>query len=326
MKRLLLRFCTIGLGLTASAQDPHFSQYYNTPLITNPALAGQFAGRLRVGLVYRDQWSQIPDAYETFGLGVDGRIGSKWGISGHVVRQTAGIVGYERLDAMAGVSYDILGENAGGHHIVGGAQIGIMSHQIDLTEATFGSQYIPGTGFDPGNSAGENLDDNSNTVLNMHLGALWFMGKPGQKIAPFAGFAVLNYLQPDASLGTAEDRLPLKIYSHFGARFQLGERFSLSPHAQVLYQGPANSNLVGVNGHFAFSNEFALAAGVAHRLEESIIPYIGFDWRSFTVGASYDLAIGDINDVNKNKRSFELTITYILPGSEIDAKPVCPRL
>ena len=25
-------------------------------------------------------------------------------------------------------------------------------------------------------------------------------------------------------------------------------------------------------------------------------------------------------------RSFELTITYILPGSEIDAKPVCPRL
>ncbi len=314
------------LCLTISAQDPHFSQYYNTPLVTNPALAGQFAGKLRVGLVYRDQWTQIPDAYETFGLGVDGRIGTKWAVGGHVVRQATGVVGYNRLDAIASASYDFFDGHVAGHHLIGGAQIGIMSHQIDLAQATFGSQYIPGLGFDPGNPAGENLDDNARTVLNMHVGALWFMGKPGQKITPFAGLAALNCLQPDASLGIAEDRLPLKVYSHLGARFRFNERFSLVPHAQILYQGPANANMIGANAHYAFTGEFALAAGLAHRFEESFIPYIGFDWKSFTVGASYDLAVGDINNINENKRSFELTITYILPGSDIDAKPVCPRL
>ncbi len=308
------------------AQDPHFSQYFNTPLITNPALAGQFAGKLRVGATYRSQWSQIPNSYETFALGVDGRIGSRWGLSGHVVSQSAGEVGYNRVDAMGGASFDILGENDHGHHLVGGAQIGLMSHRVNTEGATFGSQYIPGIGFDPGASTGELLDNNSKTVLNMHLGALWFMGKPGQKFAPFAGVAVLNYLEPDATLTSSEDKLPLKIYGHYGVRIQFGERLSLTPHGQILYQGPANSNIVGLNANLAFNNEFGLAAGLSHRINESIIPYIGFDWKSFTVGASYDLAVGELNNAQNSKRSFELSIIYILPGSEVDAKPVCPRL
>jgi hypothetical protein len=39
-----------------SAQDPHFSQFFASPLTLNPALTGKFDGVLRVAGNYRDQW------------------------------------------------------------------------------------------------------------------------------------------------------------------------------------------------------------------------------------------------------------------------------
>ena len=42
------------------AQDLHFSQFYEAPLIRNPALAGLFDGDVNVQLVYRNQWARLP--------------------------------------------------------------------------------------------------------------------------------------------------------------------------------------------------------------------------------------------------------------------------
>ena len=41
---LMLMFCGIGV----SAQDPHFSQFFEAPLLRNPSLAGLFEGDIRV--------------------------------------------------------------------------------------------------------------------------------------------------------------------------------------------------------------------------------------------------------------------------------------
>ncbi|MFH1322164.1 MAG: type IX secretion system membrane protein PorP/SprF [Bacteroidota bacterium] len=38
------------------SQDIHFSQFYQTPLIINPALTGSFNGQVRVLMNYKDQW------------------------------------------------------------------------------------------------------------------------------------------------------------------------------------------------------------------------------------------------------------------------------
>jgi len=58
---MMSRFLHIALILFVawklSAQDPHFSQYYFTPLEVNPALTGIFEGKYRASMSYRDQWS-----------------------------------------------------------------------------------------------------------------------------------------------------------------------------------------------------------------------------------------------------------------------------
>src|ERR1700759_2888800 len=50
---------------SAYSQDLHFSQFFEAPLLRNPALAGIFTGDYRIQGVYRDQWNSFTNAYKT---------------------------------------------------------------------------------------------------------------------------------------------------------------------------------------------------------------------------------------------------------------------
>ena len=54
------------LAASISAQDIHFSQFYNSPLNINPALAGVFKEDIRFIGNYRSQWQSVPVPYLTF--------------------------------------------------------------------------------------------------------------------------------------------------------------------------------------------------------------------------------------------------------------------
>src|SRR5215467_6575049 len=61
---IFLVFIQLGMN----AQDVHFSQFFETPLLRNPALAGIFTGQYRLQMVYRDQWRSVTDGYKTGSL------------------------------------------------------------------------------------------------------------------------------------------------------------------------------------------------------------------------------------------------------------------
>src|SRR5436305_1862660 len=56
----------ISIGLSAQ-QDPLYSQYYNNPMLINPAFAGNYE-RLFAGVAYRTQWAGVEGAPQTFNL------------------------------------------------------------------------------------------------------------------------------------------------------------------------------------------------------------------------------------------------------------------
>ncbi len=56
----LITACSVFLVTSIQAQDLHFSQFFNSPLTTNPANTGFIPdGDYRLGINYRDQWSSI---------------------------------------------------------------------------------------------------------------------------------------------------------------------------------------------------------------------------------------------------------------------------
>src|SRR5689334_18495356 len=69
--KTIFKTIIISLGLLAAikvtqAQDIHFSQFFEAPLLRNPSLAGLFDGDLRLQMVYRDQWKSVtPNSFRT---------------------------------------------------------------------------------------------------------------------------------------------------------------------------------------------------------------------------------------------------------------------
>ena len=55
----------------SKAQDIHFSQFFETPLLRNPSLAGIFKGDIRAQMVYRTQWNNVTDAYRTGSFNIE---------------------------------------------------------------------------------------------------------------------------------------------------------------------------------------------------------------------------------------------------------------
>ena len=65
IKHLFIALICHSISCAANAQDIHFSQFFETPLLRNPSLAGIFTGDVRVQTVYRDQWNSVTNAYRT---------------------------------------------------------------------------------------------------------------------------------------------------------------------------------------------------------------------------------------------------------------------
>ena len=63
-------------AVMARAQSIHFSQYYNAPLLLNPANTALLPENdFRIGMNYRNQWSVVPVPYNTFSAYGDLKVG-----------------------------------------------------------------------------------------------------------------------------------------------------------------------------------------------------------------------------------------------------------
>jgi hypothetical protein len=74
MKRIFLMGMAVAFGITAKAQSTHFSQFYSTPLLVNPASTGFTPGPWRVAGNYRSQWNTSGSPYRTFTFSGDTKI------------------------------------------------------------------------------------------------------------------------------------------------------------------------------------------------------------------------------------------------------------
>src|SRR3954466_5994169 len=97
-KIAFLLIAALQLTTLLKAQDLHFSQFFNSPLTTNPANTGFIPdGDYRMGINYRNQWSTIMTMpYKTMSAFADAQIlkdrfENGWvGIGGVILRDVAG--------------------------------------------------------------------------------------------------------------------------------------------------------------------------------------------------------------------------------------------
>ena len=69
MKKIVL-ICAIILPFVNKAQDIHFSQFNETPVLLNPALSCT-AFDTRIIANYKNQWASVTTPFRTYGISIE---------------------------------------------------------------------------------------------------------------------------------------------------------------------------------------------------------------------------------------------------------------
>ena len=310
--------------------DPHFSQYYVYPSWLNPALTGAFDGDYRVAAIYRTQWGNVTSPYSTPGVALDFTTNSNVNFGVSVLRQRAGDGGYNYTTAYANMAYTGVRFGAMGYQrLTMGLQLGMIERKFDRTKLTFGDQWNPITGYNPGAPSADVLARTSAASFDAGAGILYYDAQPGKKANVFGGISASHLTRPLDKFSLGEDeRLPLRYTFHAGVRIMLSDVLSLTPNALYLRQGTATEKMLGAYVQMKAGDNTDFLVGANYRFKDAFSPYVGFYYKNMVIGASYDVNASDLGKMYKGSNAFEISFSFIgrKSAKTPEAEFVCPRL
>ncbi len=336
MRNTILLFFFLFSAVALRAQDPHFSQFFSSPLTLSPAFTGKFDGTVRVAGNYRNQWPTINRAYQTGTVSVDFPILKKlidfrdtWG---------GGITGYTDKSADGAVSFNYVslstsfhkGLDEDGYKQIGIGVQGTYSNMLinpsqlkfedqltplgftGVTSETFGNSTLNQSYFDL--NAGILYTTSSSDKNNLYFGlSLYHINRPRQNFNSGAYYL----LNPRATF-------------HAGGYLPIGDLTTLHLSALFSSQAKASETLIGGAVQFATTddatveNPVSFYAGTWLRLGDALIPYIGLEYNSMRFGVTYDINTSDLKAASQSRGGIEISLIYIKKPAGSKGLP-CPK-
>lgn len=202
------------LALTASAQDPQFSQWYAAAQYLNPALTGN-THQDRIALNYRLQWPGVQPGYETYMAAYDHRFSTApVGMGAMVLRDKAGSSGL--TSTTIGMSYSYEARINYKRAIRGGVRLGYTMRGVNPDGYLFADQVIR-------DNAPQTIEPNlvpRTNYLDLAGGLMYYSE------SFWAGVSVNHLNKPNMSL-MVDGQAPLerRMSVHAGYRFPIdGQR------------------------------------------------------------------------------------------------------
>ncbi|HVX52434.1 MAG TPA: PorP/SprF family type IX secretion system membrane protein [Chitinophagaceae bacterium] len=334
MRRLFLMLIVMYAG-NCIAQDPHFSQFYSSPLTLNPAFTGKFDGNFRFAANYRNQWPSIDHAYETGTASVDFPI-LRNKISYRDILGI-GLMAYTDKSSNGAVSYNYFSASAAFHKGLdedGYSQLGMgfqatYSNMLINTSKLFFEDQLTPTGFDPFKPTGETFNTStlSSHYVDLNAGLL-YTTSTSDRDNYYAGISVYHITRPKQSFTGALYLLDPRATFHAGGYFPVGETTTL--HFSGLYSTQANAHETVLGG----AMEFALSpdedhplnfyAGAWMRFGDALIPYVGLEYNQFRLGTTYDVNTSSLKTASQSRGGIELSLIYIAKPAGAKGLP-CPK-
>ena len=322
------------LAATAIAQDPHFSQFFSSPLTLNPAFTGKFNGMVRAATNYRNQWPTINRAYETATASVDFPIlGNKipytdtWGV---------GLMGYTDKSAAGAVAFNYFslstayhkGLDEDGYKQLGlGFQVTYANMLISTSKLTFLDQLTSAGFTNPTQEVFSNTTLKSN-YFDVNAGILYTASTTDHNNF-YAGVSLYHINRPKQQFTGVNYNLYPRATLHAGGYFPVGELTTL--HFSGLYsaQSGAHEALLGGAMQFAVGDPEAekptsFYGGAWMRFGDAIIPYVGLEWNDLRAGVTYDINVSDLKTASQSRGGIEISLIYIMHHPEGKELP-CPK-
>lgn len=325
MKKIIVSLSILCCALTTNktyAQDIHFSQFYENAILRNPALTGIFSGDYKAGVNYRQQWSSISVPFSTVMASAESRIlvnrevGDYLSFGVTATYDKAGTINFNSMQVYPAVNFNKAIEDGHNSYISVGFAGGYIQRSIDLSKATFSTQYTGGT-YDPSNASMENI--NNTVIQNYDLSAgLSFNSAAGSnnQVNYYIGAAGYHVTKPKHAFDKQETliRLNTKYTANAGFKWNINAQYGLTAHMNYLNQSPYKETILGAllswrnTSQYEAAKPFTLYMGAFVRLKDAIIPTVKLEYQSYAITLSYDVNTSKLRPASEGMGGFEISL------------------
>lgn len=332
--RLITAAAAFVLPLFSYAQDVHFSQLTESPLLLNPANTA-LSHDLQAIVNFKDQWKSVSSTpYRTFNVSADMAFlkkqnGSHMGVGIDVFSDKAGEGEMGTTTGQLHLSGVLAADDR--NSISAGLYSGFGQRSLTYGNLFWDKQY-DGMTFDATRPTGEMQTFGNHTYLDFGAGVAWFYGKGHGTLSSndgktfSAGFSLQHLNKPVYSFyGAGDERLPMKIVAHGNAEIGLKNRnLVLEPAYLVMLQGGHHEINFGMLFRYIMQSashytdrkkQASFSLGGYYRFGDAADIVAAYEFSGFRLGMSYDLNLSDLKTASKARGGFEVSLQYSIPAA-----------
>jgi len=320
---------------TAMAQDLHFSQSINAPLLTNPANTGfEPDADWRAGINYRNQWSGVlNNPYKTMSAWADAqmfnnRFENAWMGAGLVLlKDVAGSGNLSSTKVYGSVAYhQLLGNNS---LLSGGFGFGAVNKRIDITKLTFNSQWN-GKFFDVTIPSNEFFNTSSVWYFDLNAGLNYSLF-PSDNAYINGGFSVDHINMPNESFFSndqADTKVPMRFNFFVNGSFKVNNQWIINPNVYFSSMSKSTEIVGGLSAQYNLSGDGSaqVIGGIYYRLKDAIIPMVGVTVSSITATVSYDATTSTLTSAGQSVGAYELSVKKVGLFGDYGTNVKCPSV
>ncbi|RYY86402.1 MAG: type IX secretion system membrane protein PorP/SprF [Chitinophagaceae bacterium] len=320
---VLLLLLLAGVARRAEAQDINFSQFYELPLLRNPALAGTFKGDFRITSAFRRQWSSVTTPYETVALGSELRLAARntdnyLSIGCQVTHDMAGDSRLSRTQALPMLAYHKSLNSARDAYLTLGVLGGFVQQRFDPSGLRFSDQFVGGS-YSASNPTRENFVNTSLNYGDLTVGLTYSssFGDDDQSVTRYyVGAALFHLTEPMVAFSPANDiRLNKKFVFNAGLSVPINEAERIVLYADYFMQGGNRQAQGGLLWRKDLGQQdeelpVSLYLGGFYRGNDAVVPVVKLDYHKLGFGLTYDMNISKLKSASRARGGMELTVSY----------------
>ncbi|MEO8415056.1 MAG: PorP/SprF family type IX secretion system membrane protein [Ginsengibacter sp.] len=298
------------------AQDLHFSQFFNNPLLTNPANTGFIPDAdYRLGASYRNQYSNIMAVpYKTMSIFGDAqvfrnRIETGWlGLGGVILHDVAGTGSLTSTKAYASIAYhQELGLSS---LVTAGFNVGWANKRIDQSKLTFPDQF-DGKFFDGNVPTSVILANNNISYFDLQVG-MNYAYFPTEDIYINAGYSIHHVNQPKETFfeDNVNNQISMRQIAFINGIFKVNQNVIVNPNIYYTTQASSSELVLGLNAAYNLSEhgEKQIIAGLYYRYQDAVVPMIGLEIKNIRFTFSYDVTTSTLKKFNNSLGASEFNL------------------